>query len=60
MLEFEFRLCLRTFHVRNLLLKKKKEKKRKKKFWFFLCGVCFMQVSCCFTVLKFQSKFVLL
>ena len=27
MLEFEFRLCLRTFHVRNLLLKKKNEKK---------------------------------
>ena len=42
MLEFEFRLCLRTFHVRNLLLKKKKEKKRKKNFGFS----CAAFVSC--------------
>ena len=33
MLEFEFRLCLRTFRVRNLLLKKKK-KRALKKCWF--------------------------
>ena len=41
MLEFEFRLCLKTFHVRNLSLKKKK-KTSFKEILVFLCGVCFM------------------
>ena len=60
MLEFEFRLYLRKFRVRNLLLKKKKEKKRKKKFWFFLCGVCFMQVLLfhCFEISEQICSFV--
>ena len=57
MLEFEFRLCLRTFHVRNLLLKKKK-KKALKKCWFS----CAAFVSCKFRAvscyLKFRNKFV--
>ena len=57
MLEFEFRLCLRTFHVRNLLLKKKK-KRALKKSWFS----CAAFVSCKFRAvscyLKFRNKFV--
>ena len=57
MLEFEFRLCLRTFHVRNLLLKKKKKRALKKSSFscaaFVSCK--FRAVSC---YLKFRNKFV--
>ena len=59
MLEFEFRLYLRKFRVRNLLLKKKKKKNEKKNFGFS-CAAFVSCKCCCFTVLKFQSKFVLL
>ena len=45
MLEFEFRLCLRTFHVRNLLLKKKKKKKNEKKNFGFSCAA-FVSCKC--------------
>ena len=44
MLEFEFGLCFRTFHVRNLLLKKKKKKNEKKNFGFLVRRLFYVSV----------------
>ena len=44
MLEFEFRLCFKTFHVRTLLLKKDKKNEQK------------VLVSCCFTLFGISEQ----